>query len=45
MTIEEAVKQLDELFLKHGNDYVVNSDNHPEIMRAFADQVIAEMEQ
>ncbi len=44
MTLEEALTRLDDLYKQHGRDYVVSAENHPEIMRAFADQAIAEME-
>ncbi len=44
MTLEEATKKLDELFAIHGVNYVVDANNHPEILRAINDDVIAQLE-
>ena len=41
---EVALKKLDALFAKHGNDYVVDSRNHPEILREWNDALVKEME-
>ncbi len=44
MTLSEAEKKLDELYKIHGVNYVVHAGNHPEILRAINDDVIAQME-
>jgi len=44
MTYEESLKALDALYAQHGKDYVVHGGNHPEILRAWADKSVAEME-
>ena len=44
MTLTEAEKKIDELYRKHGKDYVIHADNHPDILRALNDDIIARME-
>ena len=44
MTFDESIKKLDELFRQHGRDYVVTSENHPEILRAWSNKSVAELE-
>ena len=44
MTLEEAVQKLDELTAIHGINYVVDANNHPEILRALNDDMVARME-
>ena len=45
MTFDESLKALDALYQVNGRDCVVHSDNHPEIMRAWSDRVVAQLEQ
>ncbi len=40
-TLEE---KLADITAKHGEDYVINWDNHPDIMQEFTQQIIADME-
>ena len=35
---------LDALYLANGKDYVVTGDSHPEIMRAWSDRVVEQLE-
>ena len=44
MTFEESIKQLDALYAANGKDYVVHSGNHPEILRAWSDHALEQME-
>ena len=44
MTLDEAEKKLDALYQEHGRDYVVHAGNHPEILRAINNDVIAQLE-
>ena len=44
MTLEESVEKLDAIFAERGKDYVVDRNNHPEILRAWASSLVAELE-
>ena len=44
MTYEESLKKLDEIYAANGKDYVVTGANHPEIMRAWSDRVVEQLE-
>ena len=44
MTLEQIEEKLDKLYQEHGKDYVVHSGNHPEILRALNDNIVAELE-
>ena len=44
MTYAESRSKLDELFALHGKDYVVHAGNHPEILRAWSDHSVEQME-
>ena len=44
MTFDESIKQLDAMYAMRGKDYVVTGDNHPEIMRAWSDHVVEQLE-
>jgi hypothetical protein len=44
MTYEESLKALDELYQQYGRDYVVHAGNHPEILRAWSDKAVADLE-
>ena len=44
MTYEESLVALDALYAKHGRDYVVHAGNHPEILRAWNDKAVGELE-
>lgn len=44
MTLSEVEKKLDELYKTHGVNYVVHAGNHPEILRALNDDIVAKME-
>ncbi len=44
MTLDDVALKLDELYRINGRDYVVHAGNHPDILRAIKDSVIAELE-
>lgn len=44
MTFDESIKELDALYVKNGKDYVVHAGNHPEILRAWSDHSVEQME-
>ena len=44
MTLDDVALKLDELYRINGRDYVVHAGNHPDILRAINDSVIAELE-
>lgn len=44
VTYQEVAKQADRLFEENGKDYVISSENHPDLVAGFAKEILADLE-